>query len=43
MLKQSCTGALVRLSSMVGVKLQPPAGWVRPVTTTWALQVDLYV
>ena len=23
---------------MEGVKLQPPAGWVRPATTTWALQ-----
>ena len=31
-------GAPVRLSSMMGVKLHPPAGWVRPMTTTWALQ-----
>jgi alpha-L-fucosidase len=31
-------GVAVRLSSMSALKLQPPAGWQRPVTTTWALQ-----
>ena len=32
------TSARVRLSSMAALKLRPPAGWQRPVTTTWALQ-----
>ena len=30
--------ASVQLSSMAAFKLHPPAGWARPVTTTWALQ-----